>query len=92
MKRLRPDLTPAQKKAARLARRRERLHDDTQPADAVTCRLFENLYLAQEARRNHSRKLTRQQLDEFERQTWKFLIDYLVTLERPDVASFKLLD
>jgi hypothetical protein len=65
------------------------LHRDDQPADAVVVRLFSNLQLARWVKANNRKEAVK--ADEYERTSWRYLLDYLATLERPDVRTFDLL-
>jgi hypothetical protein len=65
------------------------LHRDELPADPVFCRLFADLQLATTARRELPENTAI--AEEVEEQAWTFLLDYCLTLQRPNVPSFNQL-
>jgi hypothetical protein len=60
-----------------------RSDNDVQPADVVVTRLFSDLQLAEYARTYTPEKA--EVAKSFERQAWRYLISYLLTLERPPI-------
>lgn len=62
---------------------------DQQSADAVVCRLFQELKSAKTQQRKISQRALAMQT---ERDVWAHLISYLTTLERPNSRAFDLLD
>lgn len=57
---------------------KQRCEDDPVPADPYVCEAFRDVMLARRARRRPGSKAT---ADKLEREAWKCLLHYLLTLE-----------
>jgi hypothetical protein len=76
-------------KKLNVVRIHKRLAKDSQPADPVFARLFADLQLARWTRRH--RPKDKATAKAFEKQAWSYVMNYLLTLERPDGKAFDLL-
>lgn len=72
---------------------RSRAGRDELPADPVVRKLFADLQLATWGSRHAGRdKAMANDAKLLQREAWSYLIQYLTTLERPDLHSFDFLD